>query len=70
MKFQTIRLANGSCLQDPAATSKAPAQLKHGWVLGAWCSLMHIVYATEPISTERSLAARKIGLQEPQATDW
>jgi hypothetical protein len=70
MNFQTTRLTNGSCLQDPAVVSKALAQLKHGWVLGAWCSLMHIVYATEPISTERSLAARKIKLQEPQAADW
>lgn len=31
--------------------------------------LMHNVYAAEPITTEQSLAARKIGLEEPQAAD-
>lgn len=30
---------------------------------------MHNVYAAEPITTEHSLAARKIGLEEPQAAD-
>ena len=30
---------------------------------------MQNVYAAEPITTEHSLAARKIGLEEPQAAD-